>query len=188
MRLGVMCSGEGTNFQNLITYPQMKHEIVLMIHNTKHCGAITRAEKYGIPHVRIAHKNEDEMIKLFEAWRVDLIVLAGYMRVLRKPSEFPCPIINVHPSLLPKYKGLHAVQQALESGDKESGCTVHYVNEELDGGAIIDRSIVPICPDDTVDTLQHRIQRAEYRLLPLVINHYETESSIKKSVRATMAL
>ena len=188
MRLGVMCSGEGTNFQNLITYPQMKHEIVLMIHNTKHCGAITRAEKYGIPHVRIAHKNEDEMIKLFEAWRVDLIVLAGYMRVLRKPSEFPCPIINVHPSLLPKYKGLHAVEQALESGDKESGCTVHYVNEELDGGDIISQSRVPICPDDTVDTLQHRIQRAEYRLLPLVINHYETESSITKSVRATMAL
>ena len=188
MRLGVMCSGEGTNFENIIRYPQMKHEVVLMIHNTKKCGAITRAEKFGIPHVRIAHKNEDEMIKLFKAWRVDLIILAGYMRVLKKPSEFPCPIINVHPSLLPKYKGLHAVEQALLSGDKQTGCTVHYVNEELDGGAIIDRSIVPICPDDTVDTLQHRIQRAEYRLLPLVINHYETESSITKSVRATMAL
>ena len=188
MRLGVMCSGEGTNFQNLITYPQMKHEIVLMIHNTKHCGAITRAEKYGIPHVRIAHKDEDSMIKLFEAWRVDLIVLAGYMRVLRKPSEFPCPIINVHPSLLPKYKCLHAVEQALESGDKESGCTVHYVNEELDGGDIISQSRDPICPDDTVDTLQHRIQRAEYRLLPMVINNYESKESNKNSIRTAMAV
>ena len=188
MRLGVMCSGEGTNFENIVRYPQMKHEIVLMIHNTKQCGAVARAAKFGIPHVRIAHKDEEQMIQLFKAWRVDLVVLAGYMRVLKKPSEFPCPIINVHPSLLPKYKGLHAVEQALESGDKETGCTVHYVNEELDGGAIIDRSIVPICPDDTVATLTQRIQRAEYRLLPLVINHYESESSITKGIRATMAL
>ena len=188
MRLGVMCSGEGTNFQNLITYPQMKHEIVLMIHNTKKCGAVARAAKYGIPHCRIAHKDEDHMIKLFEAYRVDLIVLAGYMRVIKNPSKFPAPMINVHPSLLPKYKGLHAVEQALESGDTETGCTVHYVNEELDGGAIIDRSVVPICTGDTVETLTQRIQRAEYRLLPMVINNYESESSITKSIRATMAL
>jgi len=188
MRLGVMCSGEGTNFENILRYPQMKHEVVLMIHNTKKCGAVARAAKFGIPHCRIAHKDEDHMIKLFEAYRVDLIILAGYMRVLKKPSEFPCPIINVHPSLLPKYKGLHAVQQALESGDKETGCTVHYVNEELDGGAIIDRSIVPICSDDTVETLTHRIQRAEYRLLPLVINHYESKESNTRSIKAAMAV
>ena len=180
MRLGVMCSGEGTNFENIIRYPQMKHEIVLMIHNTKQCGAVARAAKFGIPHVRIAHKDEDQMIQLFKAWRVDLIVLAGYMRVLSKEfiDAFPKQIINVHPSLLPKYKGLHAVEQALESGDKETGCTVHYVNEELDGGDIIEQSVVPICPDDTVETLTHRIQRAEYRLLPLVINDYESKKSI----------
>ena len=155
----------------------MKHEIVLMIHNTKQCGAVARAAKFGIPHVRIAHKDEDQMIQLFKAWRVDLVVLAGYMRVLKKPSEFPCPIINVHPSLLPKYKGLHAVEQALESGDTETGCTVHYVNEELDGGDIIDQSRVPICSDDTVETLTQRIQRAEYRLLPLVINDLANEQT-----------
>ncbi len=188
MRLGVMCSGEGTNFENILRYPQMKHEVVLMIHNTKKCGAVKRAAKFGIPYCRIPHKNEDDMIKLFEVYQVDLIILAGYMRVIKNPSKFPAPMINVHPSLLPKYKGLHAVEQALESGDTETGCTVHYVNEELDGGAIIDRSIVPICPDDTVATLTQRIQRAEYRLLPLVINHYESESSIKKGIRATMAL
>jgi len=170
MRLGVMCSGEGTNFENILRYPQMKHEVVLMIHNTKKCGAVKRAAKFGVPHVRVAHKDEDQMIQLFKAWRVDLIILAGYMRVLKNPSAFPCPIINVHPSLLPKYKGLHAVEQALESDDDVSGCTVHYVNEELDGGAIIEQAIVPICPDDTVETLQHRIQRAEYSLLPRVID------------------
>ena len=79
-------------------------------------------------------------------------------------------IINVHPSLLPKYKGLNAVQQAMDAGEVVSGCTVHYVNENLDGGDIIDQSIVQICPEDTVESLTHRVQRAEYRLLPLVIN------------------
>ena len=126
----------------------------------------------GNSYLGIPHKDDDKMISMFKAWEVDLIVLAGYMRVL--PPEFieafPNKIINVHPSLLPKYKGLHAVEQALESGDTETGCTVHYVNEELDGGDIIDQSRVPICKDDTIETLTHRIQRAEYRLLPLVIN------------------
>ena len=184
MRLGVMCSGEGTNFQNLITYPQMKHEIVLMIHNTKKCGAVARAAKYGIPHCRIAHKDEDHMIKLFEAYRVDLIVLAGYMRVLKKPSEFPCPIINVHPSLLPKYKGLHAVEQALESGDTETGCTVHYVNEELDGGEVIVQSQVDILPEDTVESLTKAIQRKEYAILPVAIEMFKKE--YEKNVHSKM--
>ena len=171
MKLGVMCSGNGTNFENIVTNPICnKHEVVLMIHNKKKCGAAKRAERWGIPHCYVSHKEEDQMIQLFKAWRVDLIVLAGYMRVLKKPSQFPCPIINVHPSLLPKYKGLNVVERAMEAGEKVTGCTVHYVNEELDGGHIIDQSRVPICKDDTVETLTHRIQRAEYRLLPLVIN------------------
>ena len=171
MRLGVMCSGNGTNFQNIVTNQLCHHhEVVLMIHNTKKCGAIKRATKYGIPHVRVPHKNEDDMIKLFEVYNVDLIILAGYMRVLKKPSAFPCPIINVHPSLLPKYKGLHAVEQAIESGDKITGCTVHYVNEELDGGEIIKQAEVPIFENDSVEELTQRIQREEYRILPEVIN------------------
>ena len=170
-RLGVMCSGNGTNFQNIVTNQLCNHhEVVLMIHNTKKCGAVKRATKYGIPHVRIPHKNEDDMIKLFEVYQVDLIILAGYMRVLKNPSLFPCPIINVHPSLLPKYKGLHAVEQAIESGDKVTGCTVHYVNEELDGGQIIKQAEVPILETDTIDELTKRIQREEYRILPEVIN------------------
>ena len=102
MRLGVMCSGEGTNFENIVRYPQMKHEIVLMIHNTKKCGAVARAAKIGIPHCRVAHKDEDQMIKLFEAWRVDLIVLAGWMKIISPKliEAFPNKIINLHPSML----------------------------------------------------------------------------------------
>ena len=174
MRLGIMCSGNGTNFENIVTNPVCnKHEVVLMIHNTKQCGAITRAEKFGIPHVRVPHKDEDRMIELFKAWRVDLIILAGYMRVIKNPAAFPAPMINVHPSLLPKYKGLNVVERAMEAGEEVTGCTVHYVTEELDGGTIIAQQEVPILPDDTVESLTKAIQRMEYGLLPSVINSWQ---------------
>ena len=173
MRLGVMCSGNGTNFQNIVTnYDLREHEVVLMIHNTKECGAAKKAAKYGIPHVRIPHKNEDEMIKLFEVYNVDLIIIAGYMRVIKNPDAFPAPMINVHPSLLPKYKGLHAVEQALESGDRITGCTVHIVTKELDSGKILMQGIVPIHRDDDVKSLTRRIQLEEYRILPQTISKF----------------
>ena len=176
MRLGVMCSGNGTNFENIVTNPICnKHEVVLMIHNTKQCGAVKRAAKWGIPHVRIPHKDENKMIEMFKAWNVDLIILAGYMRVIKNPSKFPAPMINVHPSLLPKYKGLNVVERAMESGDEETGCTVHYVNEELDGGEIILQGKVPIMPDDTVESLTKAIQRMEYSILPTAIEHVKQQ-------------
>ena len=176
MRLGVMCSGNGTNFENIITNPICnKHEVVLMVHNTKKCGAIKRAAKFGIPHVRVPHKDEDRVIELFKAWKVDLIILAGYMRVIENPSKFPAPMINVHPSLLPKYKGLHAIEQALDSGDNVTGVTVHYVNNELDGGEIILQREVPILPDDDIVSLTKSIQRMEYAILPAAIEHVKSQ-------------
>ena len=178
MRLGIMCSGNGTNFENIVTNPVCnKHEVVLMIHNTKECGAVASAAKFGIPHVRIPHKDEDRMIELFKAWKVDLIILAGYMRVIKNPDAFPAPMINIHPSLLPKYKGLNAIEQALDSGDSVTGCTVHYVTEELDGGTIIAQQEVPILPDDTVESLTKAIQRMEYGLLPSVINSWQSTTT-----------
>ena len=146
-----------------------------MIHDKKECGAAKRAEKYGIPHVRVKHTHEDEMIALFKSWRVDLIVLAGYMRILKKPLDFHCPIINVHPSLLPKYKGLHAVEQAINNKEEFTGCSVHYVNEELDGGEVIMQSEVPILPEDTIKSLTKAIQRKEYAILPAAIEHVKQQ-------------
>ena len=179
MKLGIMCSGNGTNFENIVTNPICKqHEVVLMIHNKKKCGAAKRAEKWGIPHCYVSHKEEDQMIKLFEAWNVDLIVLAGYMRVIKDPNAFPCPIINVHPSLLPKYKGLNVVERAMEAGEEKTGCTVHYVNEELDGGEIIMQAEVEIMPHDTVKTLTKAIQRKEYAILPAAIEHVKQRQPI----------
>lgn len=167
-----MCSGNGTNFENIVRTCR-NHEVVLMVHNKRECGAKKRAIKLGIPHVHIKSVDEEEIIKLFQAWRVDLIVLAGWMRIVSPKliDAFPNRIINIHPSLLPKHKGLNAVQQALDAGDVVSGCTVHYVTEELDSGKIIEQSLVSIFSDDTVDTLTQRVQQAEHRLLPMVIDN-----------------
>ena len=176
MRIGVMCSGNGTNFENIVTNPLCNtNEVVLMIYNKKKCGAVKRASKWGIPHCYVSHKDEDRMIELFKAWNVDLIIIAGYMRVIKNPSAFPCPIINVHPSLLPKYKGLNAVEQAMEAGEIETGCTVHYVNEELDGGEIIMQGEVAILPEDTIKSLTKAIQRKEYAILPAAIEHVKQQ-------------
>ena len=171
MRLGVMCSGEGTNFENIV-HSCPDHEVVLMVYNKKKCGAQKRAERLGINSIRIASKDEDDIITIFDAYNVDLIVMAGWMRVVSKKfvESFPGRIINLHPSLLPKYKGLHAIEQAIKAGESETGCSVHFVTEELDSGAVIKQQIVPILPGDTVETVTRAVQQAEHYLLPLVIN------------------
>ena len=174
MRLGIMCSGNGTNFENIVRTCS-KDEVVIMIHNKKECGALKRAAKFGIPHCYVNAKDEDQMIELFKAWNVDLIVLAGYMRIIKNPAAFPAPIINVHPSLLPKYKGLHAVEQAINNKEEFTGCSVHYVNEELDGGEVIMQSEVPILPEDTIKSLTKAIQRKEYAILPAAIEHVKQQ-------------
>ena len=167
-----MCSGNGTNFENIVRTCR-KHEVVLMIHNKKKCGAAKRADKLGIPHCHIKSINEEQIIQLFQAWRVDLIVLAGWMKIISPQfiEAFPRKIINVHPSLLPKYKGLNAVQQALDAKDEVTGCTVHYVTEELDSGEIILQSEVPILPEDTLESLTKVIQQREYDILPRAIDN-----------------
>ena len=166
-----MCSGNGSNFENIV-HSCPDHKVVVMIHNKIGCGAVKRAQKLGIPHCCIKSKNEDDIIKMFEAFRVDIIVLAGWMRIVSSKfiDRFPNRIINIHPSLLPKYKGLNAVEQALDSDDIVTGCTVHYVTEELDSGAVLLQSEVPINKKDTLKILTKRIQKEEHRILPIVVN------------------
>ena len=171
MRLGVMCSGNGSNFEN-IHHACPKHDIVIMVYNKKKAKAKRRADRLDIP--SCYSKDEDEIIALFNVYEVDMIVMAGWMRIVSKKfcDEFAGRIINLHPSLLPKYKGLHAVEQALKAGEDETGCTVHFVNEYLDSGAIIKQQVVPILPGDTVESLTRAIQQAEHSLLPSVINAF----------------
>jgi len=166
-----MCSGNGSNFEN-IHHACPKHDIVIMVYNKKKAKAKKRADRLDIP--SCYSKNEDEIIALFNAYEVDMIVMAGWMRIVSKKfcDEFAGRIINLHPSLLPKYKGLHAIEQALKAGEEETGCTVHFVNEYLDSGAIIKQQVVPILPNDTVESLTRAIQQAEHHLLPSVINAF----------------
>ncbi len=166
-----MCSGNGSNFEN-IHHACPKHDIVIMVYNKKKAKAKKRADRLDIP--SCYSKDEDEIIALFNAYEVDMIVMAGWMRIVSKKfcDEFAGRIINLHPSLLPKYKGLHAVEQALKAGENETGCTVHFVNEYLDSGAIIKQQVVPILPTDTVESLTRAIQQAEHHLLPSVINAF----------------
>ena len=173
MRIGVMCSGEGTNFENIV-HSCPDHDVVLMVYNKKKCGAKRRADLLGVPSVRIASKDENDIITIFDAYQVDLIVMAGWMRIVSKKfcEAFSGRIINLHPSLLPKYKGLDAVERAIKAGETETGCSVHFVTEELDSGAIIKQQEVPILPGDTVESVTRAVQQAEHYLLPLVINAF----------------
>ena len=171
MRLGIMCSGEGTNFENIV-HSCPDHDVVIMVYNKKKCKAKKRAERLDI---RSCYSNdEDEIIALFNAYNVDLIVMAGWMRIVSKKfcEAFSGRIINLHPSLLPKYKGLDAVERAIKAGETETGCSVHFVTEELDSGAIIKQQEVPILPGDTVESVTRAVQQAEHYLLPLVINAF----------------
>ena len=172
MKLGVMCSGNGTNFENIVRTCR-KDEVVMMIYNTENCGAMQRAAKLGIPHCRIKSKDENVIIERFKDAGVDLIIMAGWMRVVTSKliEAFPRRIINIHPSLLPKYKGLNVIQKALDSDDIFTGVTVHYVTEELDSGEILEQRKVPIYDGDTLEMLTQRIQRTEYTILPRAIEH-----------------
>tara|TARA_Y100001963_G_scaffold75528_1_gene104883 strand:- start:755 stop:1270 length:516 start_codon:yes stop_codon:yes gene_type:complete len=171
MRLGIMCSGEGTNFENIV-HSCPDHDVVIMVYNKKKCKAKRRAERLDIQ--SCYSKDEDEIIALFNAYNIDLIVMAGWMRIVSKKfcEAFSGRIINLHPSLLPKYKGLDAVERAIKAGETETGCSVHFVTEELDSGAIIKQQEVPILPGDTVESVTRAVQQAEHYLLPLVINAF----------------
>ena len=168
-KIGVLCSGNGSNFENIVR-TCTKHEVVLMIYNKKDCKARARAGALGIPS---AYSNDENWIINELKWAgVDIIVLAGWMKILTKHfvDSFPRKIINLPPSLLPKYKGLHAIEQALNNGDEKTGCTVHYVTEELDSGEIILQGEVPIKPDDTVESLTRAVHMKEWALLPAAVD------------------
>ena len=172
MKIGVMCSGNGTNFENIVTScPEI--DVVLMVYNKEDCGAVKKANKLGIPSCYIKSKDEDFIIKYFKALEVDYIVLAGWMRILSSKfiHAFPDKIINIHPSLLPKYKGLDSIQRALNNKDEVTGCTVHMVTEELDSGKILMQEEVPIHPYDSLKTLTMAVHQAEHRIFPKVLRN-----------------
>jgi phosphoribosylglycinamide formyltransferase 1 len=177
-RVAVLISGNGSNLQALMdaaAAPDYPAEIVLVVSNKADAYGVTRAKNANIPALVISHKNYASR-EMFDAamqaelvkHKVDIVCLAGFMRLLSAGfvKQWQGRMLNIHPSLLPDFKGAHAVRDALAAGAKESGCTVHLVTEELDAGPIIAQARVNILPGDTEETLHERIHAEEHRLYP----------------------
>ncbi|MBV9673568.1 MAG: phosphoribosylglycinamide formyltransferase [Verrucomicrobia bacterium] len=183
LRLGVLGSGKGSNLRAIvecINDGRLNAEVRLVLSDVANAGILDLARDLNIPamyvrpgrfRTKLDPEVEQDMVRLLNEADVELVVLAGFMRILKGAllSSFAHRIINIHPSLLPKYPGLEAWKQALKSGEKETGCTVHYVDNGIDTGPIIAQKKVSIEPDDTPERLHARIQKAEHELLPMVI-------------------
>ena len=181
LRLGVMASGNGTNFEALVTAiaaGELCAEIPLLVVNNAGCGAQQRAERLGVPCTVLDHRDlrdrlelDRELVRRFGDASVEGIVMAGWMRIVTPVliQAFPGRLLNVHPSLLPSFRGLDAVGQALASGVTISGCTVHLVTEELDAGPILAQAAVPVLETDDHASLAARIRRQEHRVLPQAV-------------------
>jgi phosphoribosylglycinamide formyltransferase-1 len=191
-RLGVLISGRGSNLKAIIDaieQKQLEASIAIVISNRADAPGLEHARKAGIETMVISHKGfttrEDydrALAKSLNDRRVALVCLAGFMRLLSPVfiEAFPDRILNIHPSLLPKYPGLHPQQQALDDGAAVSGVTVHFVNAEVDAGPIVLQRKVPVMPGDTADTLAARILKEEHRVYPeaiaAVLKQQETTS------------
>jgi len=174
-RLGILLSGRGSNFEaisNRIAEGQLKAEIVVVISNRPEAPGLEAARRRGLTTVSLPSKGLDRevydrtLVEELQKHRVDLVCLAGYMRLLSGGfvAAFPRRILNIHPSLLPSFPGLDAQHQALAHGVKFSGCTVHFVDENLDAGPIVRQAVVPVLDDDTAEALSARILAEEHRI------------------------
>jgi phosphoribosylglycinamide formyltransferase-1 len=184
LRVGVLISGRGSNMAALIEAardPAYPAEIGCVVSNVASAAGLEIAQKAGVAAVAIPHKDfadresfDRAVSAELEKHGVGLVALAGFMRIQSPwfPEHWSGRIINIHPSLLPSFKGLHVHQQALDAGARVSGCTVHLVTPELDSGPIIAQAAVPVLADDTADTLAARILRQEHRLYPLVVRWF----------------
>ncbi|TVQ47896.1 MAG: phosphoribosylglycinamide formyltransferase [Gloeocapsa sp. DLM2.Bin57] len=181
IRLGILASGSGSNFGAIaaaIQAGKLKAEIPLVIYNNPKAGVRDRAVNYQVPAILVNHRNfatrEDcdaEIVRILQQHQVDWVIMAGWMRIVTNVllEAFTNRIINIHPSLLPSFPGIRAVEQALAAGVKITGCTVHIATLEVDSGPILIQAAVPILPDDTPLTLHARIQAQEHLILPQAI-------------------
>ena len=174
-RLGILLSGRGSNFEAIadsIETGRLDAEIAIVISNRPDARGLETARERGLTAICIPSKGvprEDydrQLVAKLKNRRVDLVCLAGFMRLLTAEfcREFPMAILNIHPSLLPAFPGLDAQKQALEHGVKISGCTVHFVDEHLDAGPIVLQAAVPVLSGDTAETLSERILKEEHRI------------------------
>lgn len=181
LSLGILASGSGSNFAAIakaIEAGQLNAKIQVLIYNKPKAKAAERAKNLGIPAVLLNHKHYNSreeldlaIVKILQEYKANWVIMAGWMRIVTATllDAFGDRIINIHPSLLPSFPGIKAVEQALAAGVKVTGCTVHLVCVEVDSGPILMQAVVPILPDDTPDTLHARIQVQEHRIFPPAI-------------------
>ena len=186
LALGILGSGKGSNCRAVleqISVGNLKAEARLVVSDVFDAGILDIAREFGVANVylppgkfrtRLEPNVEMELVRLLKEAGVELVVLAGFMRLLKEPmlEAYPGRIINIHPSLLPKFPGIESWKQALEAGEKITGCSVHYVDAGIDSGEIIARRKVPVLPGDTPESLHARIQVAERALYPEVIARF----------------
>lgn len=186
LAIGILGSGKGSNCRAIleaIRAGKLVANARLIVSDVFDAGILEIAREFKVPNAyfppgkfrtRFEPAVEMELVKMLEEAEVDLVVLAGFMRVLKEPmlNAFPRRIINIHPSLLPKFPGMEAWKQALEAGEKMTGCTVHYVDAGIDSGEVIAQRKVPVLPGDTPESLHTRIQIAERELYPQVIGRF----------------
>ncbi len=190
LRLVVLLSGSGSNLQAILDAclqgqgqgksqaPAIAARVVGVLSNKADAFGLTRAQQAGVDTAVLAHGNfpdrdsfDAAMAGIIDAWQPDVVVLAGFMRILSAGfvTRYSGRLLNIHPSLLPKYKGLHTHQRALDAGDSEHGCSVHFVTPELDGGPVIAQAVVSVKADDTAESLAARVHVAEHGIYPAVL-------------------
>ena len=186
LALGILGSGKGSNCRAIleqISAGKLPAEARLIVSDIFDAGILDIGREFGVPNMylppgkfrtRLEPVVEMELVKLLREAGVELVVLAGFMRVLKEPmlNAFPSRIINIHPSLLPKFPGIEAWKQAVEAGEKITGCSVHYVDAGIDSGETIAQRKVLVLPGDTPESLHARIQIAERALYPVVIARF----------------
>ena len=172
--LAIFASGTGSTLQTLLDNQKTHNYQVSLVVTNRVCMAQDRADKYGVP--TLLSKEWQEIDQVLTQHQIQLIVLAGFLAIIPQwfCEKWDKKIINIHPSLLPKFggKGMYGLrvhEAVLAAGEQQSGCTIHYVSAEVDGGSIIAQSSVPVMLDDTPDTLAQRVQQAEKNLLPSVV-------------------
>lgn len=181
LSIAVFISGSGSNLQSIIDSIEagrVTARIAVVISNEPDAYGLVRAKKHGIPTAALHHREfatrrdfEGAILAVLETYPVDLICLAGFMRVLTPEflRRYPHRIINIHPAILPSFAGTHGQKDAYDYGVKFSGCTIHFVDEGVDTGPIIMQAVVPVMTDDTVESLQGRILTQEHKIYPQVI-------------------
>jgi phosphoribosylglycinamide formyltransferase-1 len=192
LKLGVMASGSGSNVEAIaqaIGDQQLPAQIQVLIYNNPDAKVAARADRLGIPTILLNHRQfssrealDQAIVETLRQHQVEWVIMAGWMRIVTPVliDAFPMRILNIHPSLLPSFPGAHAVEQALASGVKITGCTVHFVELKVDSGPIVIQAAVPVLPDDTLETLHQRIQVQEHRIFPKAIAIAAMQQRVRK--------